>query len=106
MDYPAAHMARLYLRLVIATLLAWPLGVMAQKAWFADGYHGGIYGHYPASFTQFMVDALRQHPDWKLNLEIEPETWEFARTNTPEAYEAFKSLLGGDPKDRRVEFVN
>ena len=65
----------------------------AQPAWFADGYHGGIYGHYPPSFTQFIVGALRHHPDWRLNLEIEPETWDFARTNTPEAYQALKALI-------------
>ena len=76
-------------------LLVWPLGVMAQnqRAWFADGYHGGIYGHYPPAFTQFMVDGLGQHPDRKLNLEIEPETWDYVRTNTPSAYQAFGSLV-------------
>ena len=90
----------------MTSLLAWPLGAMAQKAWFADGYHGGILGHYPPSFTQFMVDALQQHPDWKLNLEIEPETWDFARTNTPEAYRAFKSFVTAQGPNRRIEFVN
>lgn len=90
----------------MTSLLAWPVGVMAQKAWFADGYHGGIYGHYPPSFTQFMLDALQQHPDWKLNLEIEPKTWDFARTNTPEAYRAFKSFVTAQGPNRRIEFVN
>jgi alpha-mannosidase len=100
------QMARMILRLVMTGLLAWPLAVTAQKAWFADGYHGGIYGHYPSSFTQFMVDALQHHPEWKLNLEIEPETWEFARTNTPEAYQAFKALLTNQGQNQRIEFVN
>jgi alpha-mannosidase len=90
----------------MASLVAWPLGGMAQKAWFADGYHGGIYGHYPPAFTQFMMDALQQHPDWKLNLEIEPETWDFARTNTPEAYQAFQAFVATQGPNRRVEFVN
>ena len=89
-------------------LLVWPLGVMAQnqKAWFADGYHGGIYGHYPSTFTQFMVDGLGQHPDWKLNLEIEPETWDYVRTNTPSAYQAFVSLVASPGTNRQIEFVN
>jgi alpha-mannosidase len=76
----------------------------AQMAWFVDGYHGGIYGHYPASFTQFIVDELKQHPEWKVNLEIEPETFDFIQTNTPDAYKEFKSFVlspGG-----RIEFVN
>ena len=96
----------LTLALAAIGILACPLGLSAQPAWFADGFHGGIYGHYPSTFTQFMVDALRQHPDWKLNLEIEPETWDAARTNTPEAYQAFKSLLAASGPDQRIEFVN
>jgi alpha-mannosidase len=81
-------------------------GGRAQTAYFADGYHGGIYGHYPPTFTQFMVDALRANPDWKLNLEIEPETWDFAQTNTPEAYQAFKKFADDQSTNRRLEFVN
>jgi len=85
----------------------WTAAAVAQpKAWFVDGYHGGIYGHYPASFTQFMVDAMKANPDWKLNLEIEPATWDFARTNTPEAYAAFKQLAEDQSTSGRVEFIN
>jgi alpha-mannosidase len=99
------------LRVAFATLLWSAVGFAAcsrgaQSAWFADGYHGGVYGHYPPSFTQFIVDALRLHPDWRLNLEIEPETWDFARTNTPEAYQALKALITDPAAPRRVEFVN
>lgn len=77
----------------------------SQTAFFADGFHGGIYGHYPPWVTQFMVDELKAHPEWKLNLEIEPETWDMARTNTPEAYAAFKAMLENQG-DGRIEFVN
>ena len=29
----------------------------SQQAYFVDGYHGGIYGHYPVKWkTQFIVD--------------------------------------------------
>jgi alpha-mannosidase len=79
---------------------------LSQTAYFADGFHGGIYGHYPAAFTQYMVNTLRRSPDWKLNLEIEPETWDFARTNTPEAYQAFKELAADQTSKGRIEFVN
>jgi alpha-mannosidase len=92
--------------LVMAFRLAPASESPGQKAWFADGFHGGIYGHYPPTFTQFMVDGLRTHPEWKLNLEIEPETWDFARTNTPEAYEQFNSLVTVRGHDQRVELVN
>lgn len=78
----------------------------AQTAYFVDGYHGGVYGHYPPPFTQFIVDSLRAHPEWKLNLEIEPETWDFVRTNTPEAYQAFKGFAAEQSASGRIEFVN
>lgn len=80
---------------------------MAQpKEWFVDGFHGGVYGHYPASFTQFMVDSMEKNPGWKLNLEIEPETWDFVSTNTPEAYAAFKKLADDQSVAGRIEFIN
>jgi alpha-mannosidase len=78
----------------------------AQTAYFSDGYHGGIYGHYPPTFTQFIVDSLRSHPDWNINLEIEPETWDFVRTNTPDAYKEFKELAVDQSAGGRIEFVN
>lgn len=78
----------------------------AQTVYFADGYHGGVYGHYPPTFTQFMVDSLRTHSDWKLNLEIEPETWDFVRTNTPEAYQEFKQFAADQSAGGKIEFVN
>ena len=73
-----------------------------QPVYFADGYHGGIYGHYPNWKTQFMVDQWKLHPDWKMNLEIEPETWDSVRVWTPEAYLNFKEIV----RDKRIEFVN
>ena len=80
--------------------------VPAQTAYFVDGYHGGVYGHYPTNFTQFIVESLRANPDWKLNLEIEPETWDFAGRNTPEAYAAFKELAADQSVSGRIEFIN
>ena len=47
------------------------------QAWFVDGYHGGIYGHYPVEWkTRFIADQLDAHPEWRIGLEIEPETWD------------------------------
>ncbi len=48
----------------------------AQRHYFIDGYHGGVYGHYPVWYTQFMTGQLEANPYWKINLEIEPETWD------------------------------
>lgn len=75
----------------------------AQHAYFADGYHGGIYGHYPVKWkTQFIVDQLSMHPDWRIGLEIEPETWDTVQIRTPEAYRQFKKMAAGE----QVEFTN
>lgn len=75
----------------------------SQQAYFVDGYHGGIYGHYPVKWkTQFIVDQLHMHPDWRIGLEIEPETWDTVRVQTPEAYQHFKEVA----TSQQVEFTN
>ena len=84
-----------------------PAGADDPKvAYFADGYHGGIYGHYPPGYTAFIVEQLRAHPDWKINLEIEPETWDMARVAEPEAYEALRAFVADRAGGGRVEIVN
>lgn len=73
------------------------------KNYFADGYHGGIYGHYPVAWkTQFIVDNMTRNPKWKLGLEIEPETWDSVRARTPEAYAAFCDLMTSG----RMDYTN
>lgn len=70
---------------------------------FVDGYHGGIYGHYPVEWkTQFIVDKLNENPNWYVGLEIEPETWDTVQVRTPEAYLTFKTLLSAG----RMEYTN
>ncbi|WP_127132836.1 glycoside hydrolase family 38 C-terminal domain-containing protein [Pseudoflavitalea rhizosphaerae] len=75
----------------------------AQQSWFIDGYHGGIWGHYPEGYTKFIIEQLRQHPSWKINLEIEPVTWDAVSTEDPLAYRSLKAMVAaGD----RIEYVN
>ncbi len=93
-------MRRLYIAL-LTMLLATAL--RAQQVYFVDGYHGGIYGHYPVEWkTAFIVEQLNLHPDWRIGLEIEPETWDTVRLRTPEDYARFelKATSG------QVEFTN
>lgn len=76
----------------IVPLMAVISGLVAvgqEKVWFVDGFHGGVYGHYPMSYTGFMTDRLEKHPDWKISLEIEPETWDTVKVRTPEDYRRF-----------------
>ncbi len=73
-----------------------------QQAYFVDGYHGGVYGHYPMWVTQFMVDKLAEHPEWRIGLEIEPETWDTVKRKEPAAYANFKNITAS----KSVEFTN
>ncbi|RVU02602.1 hypothetical protein EOD41_01280 [Mucilaginibacter limnophilus] len=78
-----------------------------KKAWFVDGYHGGIWGHYPVWNTRFMADMVKNNPQWKINIEIEPETWDDARVKDPEAYKDFQALMADQSASgMRIEYVN
>ena len=78
--------------------------VSAQnKLSFVDGFHGGVYGHYPLkTYTDYMADQLESHPGWRICLEIEPETWDSVAVRTPDALKRFQALAATS----RVEFTN
>ena len=78
----------------------------AQTAWYIDGYHGGVWGHYPDWNTRFMADMLNKNPDWKINIELEPETWDRAQVIDPSAYADFKTLFADQSLNGRIEYVN
>lgn len=93
-------MNRFYIGLLISLISIY---AYSQQAYFVDGYHGGIYGHYPVAWkTQFIIDQLAKHPEWRICLEIEPETWDTVRVKTPDAYRQFKEKATGE----QVEFTN
>lgn len=90
---------------ICITLLMLLLGfvLFAQNVYFVDGYHGGIYGHYPLDWkTRFITDNFYNHPEWRICLEIEPETWDSVKFRTTEDYSGFKKIVS----DERVEFTN
>ncbi len=94
-------------RLFIVILLLVRLSSVGQSTYFIDGYHGGVYGHYPRKFTSFILNTLEQYPDWKINLEIEPETWDSAMVREPDAYLKFKDKFQNQrPKNSIIEFVS
>ncbi len=78
----------------------------SDPAYFVDGWHGGVWGHYPPWVTQFLVDQMKRNPQWKINLEIEPETWDWVKVHTPDAYKAFVALAADQSVNGRVEFIN
>ena len=64
----------------------------AQQAYFIDGYHGGIYGHYPVGQTAFIAQKLRQNPNWNINIEIKSITKR--RANIKLFIQSIKKVIG------------
>jgi len=96
-----------FIRLAIVTVFyLFSNSLSSQTAYFIDGYHGGVYGHYPPWFTGFITGQLKTHPDWKINLEIEPETWDSVLVREPAALRELQSFLKDQSATGRVEFVN
>jgi alpha-mannosidase len=93
-------------KLLFPILLLFVVETIGQTAYFIDGYHGGIYGHLPSWQTKFMVEKLAQYPDWKINLELEPESWDSIALSDPAAYAAFRDLFANQSANGRVEYVN
>jgi alpha-mannosidase len=94
------------MRTVLIGLLFLALKCSAQTAYFVDGYHGGIYGHLPPWQTKFMVEKLGQYQDWKINLELEPESWDSIAVQDPVSYAAFQQLFADQSSKGRIEYVN
>jgi alpha-mannosidase len=82
------------------------VSIFSQTAWFTDGYHGGVYGHYPQWQARFMVDQLEKHPHWAINLEIEPETWDTVSVMDAKNFKAFQAYFEREGPSGRIEFVN
>jgi alpha-mannosidase len=99
-----------YLNIIRAALLAVIAlaapTASAQTAYYIDGYHGGIWGHYPDWNTRFMADMLKNNPAWKINIELEPETWARAKAVDPAAFADFKALFADQSLNGRIEYVN
>src|SRR3569833_1938364 len=106
------HLSKKFSLLTRALLIAGFLSLAfinatySQTAYFIDGYHGGVWGHYPDWNTRFMADQLKAHPNWRINLEIEPETWDVAKVKDSAAYEDFRSLFANQSVNGRMEYVN
>ena len=80
-------------------------GLHAQSVYFADGYHGGVFGHYPKWQTAFMMDKLKENPGWRINLELEPETFDSVKVWAPDTYREFQQFLAKED-GRLIEFTN
>jgi alpha-mannosidase len=83
-----------------------PVALFAQNAYFIDGFHGGVWGHYPVGYTSFIVDQLHKNPKWNINLEIEPETWDRDLKLDPAGLGTLKTFLSDNSVNSRIEYVN
>lgn len=79
---------------------------MAEKLYFIDGYHGGIEGHMPVGSWEDILDAMERHPEWKISLEIEPESWEHLRIHDYEVYRRLQDFVFDEKTANRVEFIS
>ncbi len=88
--------------IILGLAAAQPAGAQEQM-YFVDGFHGGVYGHYPIrTYTDYMLDLLDKHPEWRMCLEIEPETWDTVKVKAPKGYERLVKVAADD----RIEFTN
>ena len=79
---------------------------MAEKLYFVDGYHGGIEGHMPAGSWEDILDAMERYPEWKISLEIEPESWDYLRIHDYDVYKRLQDFTSNERTAGRVEFIS
>jgi len=91
---------------LFAIFLACPTLSFSQKAYFVDGFHGGIWGHYPLGYTSYIVEQLNKNQNWNINLEIEPETWARDVQMDSAGFQALKAIMSDQSVNGRIEYVN
>lgn len=79
---------------------------MAEKLYFVDGYHGGIEGHMPVGSWEDILDAMERHPEWKISLEIEPESWDYLRIHDYDVYKRLQAFVTDEKTADRIEFIS
>ncbi len=91
---------------LLVILILSQCSLFAQDAYFVDGFHGGVWGHYPKGYTEYMLSILEEHPNWSMNLEIEPDTWDRVKQIDTDSYHRMRKMLTEQSGGGRVEYVN
>ncbi|MBO0995792.1 glycoside hydrolase family 38 C-terminal domain-containing protein [Bacillus sp. SD088] len=78
---------------------------MTKKAYFVDGYHGGVKGHMPLGSWADVLSKMANNPDWKIGLDIEPISWEVLKKTDPKSYQALQTYLKDNSNQARVEML-
>jgi alpha-mannosidase len=81
------------------------LAAPVPTVFYVDGYHGGSRGHMPPGSWRNILEALQTWPEWKLSLDIEPNSWEVLRREDPEAYRELQGYLADTRVNARVTLV-
>lgn len=76
-----------------------------NQLYYMDGYHGGIRGHMPLGSWRDILEQMKQHPEWRLSLDIEPISWDYLQERDPKAYIELSELLKDDSTAGRIEMV-
>ncbi|RIX59653.1 hypothetical protein D3P08_05830 [Paenibacillus nanensis] len=76
------------------------------KAYYVDGYHGGIKGHMPLGAWTDVLQVYHSHPEWKLSIEVEPISWAHLRDTDPLSYREMRDVLFGKGYGDRTEIVS
>ncbi|MDW5265398.1 MULTISPECIES: glycoside hydrolase family 38 C-terminal domain-containing protein [Acidobacteriaceae] len=81
------------------------LAAPVPTVFYVDGYHGGSRGHMPAGCWRDILEALQTWPEWKLSLDVEPNSWEVLKREDPEAYRELQGYLADSRANARVTIV-
>ena len=89
------------------TLTAQPdINSLKLLGYYADGYHGGLYGHMPLGSFSDILNALERYPRWKVSLEIEPVSWGKLKSCDPMAFYRLQQHLSKPDDSTRIEIVS
>lgn len=75
------------------------------QLFYMDGYHGGIRGHMPLGCWRDILRMLKEYPQWKLSLDVEPVSWDYIKSRDPAIYEEFQNMLRDQSETSRLEIV-
>lgn len=78
----------------------------SKKVYYLDGYHGGIRGHMPLGSWRDILECMKEHPEWRLNIDVEPISWDYLKERDPEAYRELSDWLKDDSEGGRLEIVS
>lgn len=77
-----------------------------KRLYYVDGYHGGVRGHMPLGCWRDILETLKNNPDWKLCIDVEPISWEELQLRDPAAYEELRDMLKDTSVSARLEMVS